>query len=370
MTERKRLTSRLRTRLRKSTTRRHFLASTAKAGVGVAAAWPFVLTPGKAKAAAVIRYADDGGRTGIGRGEFYIKPFMKKTGIEVKTYIGSNTLAKIKAMVKTGNLEFDMANDAGTTALAASKEGLLEKLDKSKLDLSRHAIPSWIWDDTVAWEYYSGGIGYNTDTTKDEEAPPSWADYWDVNKYPGRRGFRTRPNETMEQALMADGIAPKDLYPLDIDRAFKSLDRIKPHVKIWISQTAKTIEHLQTKELDYTFTYSGRVMVAKSEGFPLGFNFDIPISSPQNVWILKGAQNYDSVIKLCDWFLNWEPGVKWFTKFIGYGPTDSVTMDKLSAEVKAKLPSLDNEKACWTDVSWWGDNLADMTKRYKKWQIT
>ena len=58
MTERKRLTSRLRTRLRKSTTRRHFLASTAKAGVGVAAAWPFVLTPGKAKAAAVIRYAD------------------------------------------------------------------------------------------------------------------------------------------------------------------------------------------------------------------------------------------------------------------------------------------------------------------------
>ena len=214
---------------------------------------------------------------------------MKKTGIEVKTYIGSKTLAKIKAMVKTGNLEFDMANDAGTTALAASKEGLLEKLDKSKLDLSRHAIPSWIWDDTVAWEYYSGGIGYNTDTTKDEEAPPSWADYWDVNKYPGRRGFRTRPNETMEQALMADGIAPKDLYPLDIDRAFKSLDRIKPHVKIWISQTAKTIEHLQTKELDYTFTYSGRVMVAKSEGFPLGFNFDIPISSPPERVDLEGG---------------------------------------------------------------------------------
>ena len=67
MTQETPSTSKLRARLRKDTTRRHFLTSTAKAGAGMAAAWPLILTPGKAKAATVIRYADDGGRTGQGR---------------------------------------------------------------------------------------------------------------------------------------------------------------------------------------------------------------------------------------------------------------------------------------------------------------
>ena len=79
MTKQKRPISKFHSHLRKGTTRRHFLTTTAKAGVGVAAAWPFVLTPGKAKATTAIRYADDGGRTGQGRDKMYIKPFMKKT---------------------------------------------------------------------------------------------------------------------------------------------------------------------------------------------------------------------------------------------------------------------------------------------------
>ena len=350
------------------TTRREFLAGTTTLGVGVAAGLPLVLTPGKAKAAAVIRYADDGGRTGQGRDKLYIKPFMKTTGIEVKTYIGQKNLAKMKAMIKANNLEFDMVNDGGANQVAASKAGLLEKLDKSKLDLSRKLFPEWDWEDTLAWEYFSGGLGYNEEAIQDP--PRSWADFWDVEKYPGRRGMRTRPQYTLEEALMADGVAPKEVYPMDLDRAFKSMDRIKPHVKIWIEQTAKTIEHLQTKELDYTSTFSGRIFIARSEGLPLNFVFDMPNSSPQNISIMKGAQNYDSCLKLVQWFFNGEPGVEWFSSFIGYGPTDEATMDQLAADVKAKLPDPHNPKANWVDVGWWGENLGDVTKRYKTWLLT
>jgi putative spermidine/putrescine transport system substrate-binding protein len=370
MTEQKRPTSKLRSHLRKNTTRRHFLTTTAKAGVGVAAAWPFVLTPGKAKAATVIRYADDGGRTGQGRDKLYIKPFMKKTGIEVRTRIGDHKLAKLKAMLKTGNLEVDVSQLNAPQSMAGMKEGLFEKLDRSKLDLSNHVFPQWQWRDTVAWEYYSGGLGYNTETFKADQVPQSWADFWNVKKFPGRRGIRPRPQETLEKALMADGVAAKDLYPLDMDRAFKSMDRIKEHINIWIPSAAKSVEHLQSKELDYTYTYSGRIMTARGEGVPLAFNFDIPLSVPQNMVILKGAKNYDACLQLIGWFLDPEPGATWFTQYIGYGPTDKRTADKLSAEVKSKLPSYDNQKAAWINPEWWGENMADATKRFAKWQLS
>ena len=202
------------------------------AGAGVAAGLPLILTPGKAKASVVIRYADDGGRTGQGRERLYIKPFMEKTGIEVRTRTGDHKLAKLKAMIKTGNLEVDVSQLNAPQSIAGMKEGLSAELDTSRLDLSNHAFPQWVWSAAVAWEYYSGGLGYNTETIEEDGVPQSWADFWDVEKFPGRRGIRPRPQETLEKALMADGVTPKDLYPLDVDRAFEAMDRIKEHIDI------------------------------------------------------------------------------------------------------------------------------------------
>ena len=105
---------------------------------------------------------------------------MKKTGIEVRTRIGDHKLAKLKAMFKTGNLEVDVSQLNAPQSMAGMKEGLFEALDKSKLDLSNHVFPQWQWKDTVAWEYYSGGLGYNTETFKPDQVPQSWADFWNV----------------------------------------------------------------------------------------------------------------------------------------------------------------------------------------------
>lgn len=348
--------------------RREFLKGTSGLAVGLVVGVPAVVAPGKAKASTVIRYADDGGRTGDGRQEHYIKPFMEATGIEVQTYVGQKNLAKMRAMVATNNLEFDMLNIGGSHLSSASKAGLLEDLDKSKLELSDFLFDKWIWKDRIAWEYFSGGLGYNEDSV--EEPPRTWAGYFDLEKFPGRRGFRTRPQYTLEEALQADGVDPKDLYPLDVDRAFRVLDRIKDDVSIWISETAKTIEHLQTREVDYASTFSGRVFIARNEGLPINFVFDMPNSAPQGVAIMKGAKNYDACMQLVQWFIDGESAFGWFDSFIGYGPTTSKVMNRLSDETISRLPDPANPKANWVDVDWWGDNLESVTKRYKEWLLT
>ncbi|MEO1537928.1 MAG: ABC transporter substrate-binding protein [Pseudomonadota bacterium] len=348
--------------------RRSFMKGATTTAIAATIAGPVMVTPGKAQASTVIRFADDGGRTGEGRAEHFVKPFMEATGIEVRTFVGQKDLAKMKAMVRTGNLEFDVITDGGSFLSPAGKDGLLEELDTSKLDLSTHLFPQWVWEHHIAWQYFSGGLGYNSDSITD--APTSWAEYWDIERFPGRRGFRTRPQYTLEEALQADGVDPKDLYPLDVDRAFASLDRIKNDVRIWISETAKTIEHLQTNELDYASTFSGRVLQAQGEGLPIGFAFEMTNSEPLTAALMKGAENQDACLQLVQWFLTGESADGWFNAFGGYGPADSKIMDKLPESVTVNLPDPLNPKANWVDVDWWGENLEEVSKRYKEWLLT
>ena len=55
-----------------------------------------------------------------------------------------------------------------------------------------------------------------------------WADLFDTAKIPGKRTFyKWSAPGVLEIALLADGVAPDKLYPLDLDRAFKKLDTIK-----------------------------------------------------------------------------------------------------------------------------------------------
>jgi putative spermidine/putrescine transport system substrate-binding protein len=350
--------------------RRSLLKGAAGAGVALAAG-PLLTTVGRAQASATIRYADDGGYNYDRRFEAYLKPFMEKTGVEIQHYVGDKSLAKMKAMTQVGNLEFDMGNELGTVSAAADKAGYLAPLDKSRLDMSRHMFPEWVFNGSIAWQYYTGGIGYNQKALQGKPLPKTWAEYFDFKAFPGRRGMLSRPQETLEQALMADGVKPSELYPLDLDRAYKSLDRVKNDVKIWINDTGKTIELLQTNEIDYTYTTSARVVAAAKAGVPLGMLSEMPLNPPQNVHIMKGGKNYDACMELAKWFTqNTEAGIRYFTVQIGYGPTDKPTLEGLPQDIKAQLPSRDNPQAVWLNVDWWSQNLEAVTQRHKLWLLT
>src|SRR5262249_55277516 len=159
------------------------------------------------------------------------------------------------------------------------------------------------------------------ETLAGKPLPKSWADFWKVADFPGRRGFLTAPYWVLEAALAADGVDPTKLYPLDIDRAYAKLNVLKPDVQIWIKDTGKTIEYLQNKELDYVYTSSARAEAAKAQGLPIDFLYDFAISSPQNLYVVKGSQNFDGSMGLMNQFLTQSDGaVSYFTDRIGYGP--------------------------------------------------
>lgn len=232
-----------------SPSRRKFLVGAG--AVATVAATPLILTPGKARAQGdQVVVATWGGRFAEALTEVYYKPFEKETGIKV-VVTGAPDFAKLTAAVKTGNVDIDVADGVSGWVVKGEENGVWAPIDTNVVN-TEGVIPSAVREKAMAYYVYAGGIGWSQERNgADGKHPTTWAEFWDTEKIPGRRGVRTRVSETLEIATMADGVAPKDVYPIDVDRAFKALDRLKDNLQ-FIAQTPKTIERISQNECDFT----------------------------------------------------------------------------------------------------------------------
>ena len=236
-----------------SLTRRSFLRTSLYAGASVLAlgaatgeAWAAVDLSGREMV-----FASWGGSYQAAQETAYCNPFMEATGATV-IQDGPMSGSKLRTMVEAGAPIWDVVDVTDTFLFA--NEDLFEDLDMGIVDASaldqNYVHPKGIG--CIVWSY---NIGYNTDVVSD--APQSWADVFDVAKYPGKRALRDRVYPMMEIALMADGVAPEDLYPLDVERAFKKLDTIKDDV-IWYSSNSVSQQLFVDGEVGVGVILNGR----------------------------------------------------------------------------------------------------------------
>src|SRR5258708_2567387 len=206
----------------------------------------------------------------------------------------------IKSQVASGKPTWDVVDVPTGYCLRAGEQGLVEKLDFSKLPNGAAMPEAYRSDYSVAYEFYSSVLAYSQKKFTAEAAPNSWADFWDVKKFPGRRALRNHPIATLEAALMADGVAPDKLYPLDVDRAFKKLEEIKPDITVWWTSGAQSAQLLNDGEVDMELAWNGRVSAVAKEGAKVAFTYNQGILQSTSLCILKGAPNLDTAVK----FLN------------------------------------------------------------------
>lgn len=336
------------------------------AALGAALAAPAVIVPTRASAAERIVFVGWGGTTQEAQQRTIVDPFMKETGIEVISTSGPD-VAKLKAQVRTGNIEWDVLSLPGPQAVAAAREGLLEKIDYSIVDATDVFLPGK--EMTLPWYSYGGGIAYDPKRHPAGKHPRTWPQFWDTKAFPGRRGLRARPDETLEVALLADGVPAKQLHPLDVARAFKALDRIKPYVPKWIVETPQTITLVQNKEVDFVYTYNGRVEAAQRQGISIDYVYSNNLVTPGFMAVAKGTRNRAAAMKLVNAFLRaeWQAG---FCNAMGYSPNKRAAMALLTPEVRAHQPNLDDPNTGVVDVEWWADNFAEVNKRFKEFLLT
>lgn len=349
-------------------TRRTFLVTSgATIAAAAATSGPLIIVPGKAKAAEKVVFATWGGQLQESLTEAYIKPFTKETGIEV-VVTGAPDMAKITAQVKAGDVETDIADLAGSYVVPGDKNGLWEPVNTKIVDRSNILDPKFNRANQQGYYTYAGGVGYSEERNPGNKHPSNWAEFWDVKKFPGRRGLRSRPGETLEVALMADGVPGSKVYPIDVERAFKALDRIKPNVSHWIAETPKTVTLIQGNETDFTYAYNGRVYFANREGAKLGWAGDQAYIAPNWISVVQKARNKEAAFKFMNSLLNPERQAH-FAKLMTYSPVVKGADKFISPEVKKLLPDPLNPNSCFENVDWWGDKNEELTKRFKEWQM-
>lgn len=291
-------------------------------------------------------------------------PFTKEAGIEVSIANGPD-LAKAKAQVETGNLEWDILDGSGGPLLNAAKEGLFEELDTKIIDTSGlvgratpHCMPFLI---------YAGGIAY--DPKRIQKPARTFPQLFDTANFPGRIGLRTRVSETFELALLADGVEPAKLYPLDVERAFASLNKVKSRVVKWIDQTPQTISLLTSNEIDYSYTYNGRVVTAKQDGLSVEFSTDQSLLLTQYYSVLKGSTKREQAMRYIAFACRPEIQAN-LAKAYASIPVRPGVLQTLPAEVRANLPDPANPGTVLLKEEFWADNFVALDRRFKEWLLT
>jgi putative spermidine/putrescine transport system substrate-binding protein len=211
---------------------------------------------GQTMPAKEIRIIAAGGQSGESVQLGYINPFTAKTGVKVVREDTTGTpLGKLRAMVESGRIDSVLHEIGGAALAQATALGLVEPLDWAKI------APATIFPEArnshgLGYQYFSVIPAWRADATSIAD----WRDFWDAQKYPGKRSLPDIPYYALPIALLADGVAPDALYPIDLDRAFKSLDRVKQHVSVWWTTGAQAPQLLGDNEVQYAAVYSGRVV--------------------------------------------------------------------------------------------------------------
>lgn len=338
--------------------------------LGVGLAMPAVLRITKARAAKQIFVTGYGGAYAEAMDAVYFKPFAEETGITVIQTEPAD-LARLKAQVSSKTVEWDVVEPFSSQVGAVINEGLLQKIDYSIVKVDRGDLLY----DRVASEYTISAwldasvIAYNTKNTS--KHPSTWAEFWDVQNFPGRRGLWTKPGIMFEAALLADGVSPKNIYPLDIDRVFASLDKIKPHVQQWIDANPQTVQTLITGELDFTYSTGNRANAAAKAGDPVGYSRDQLLVFLNAFAVPVGAPNPEDGMRLLNYMFNADRQADLFNR-LGQSPTLKSGFAKIPEKGRADAIDVNGPNNLLIDVDYWGrpGRLAELSSRYKEWLLT
>jgi putative spermidine/putrescine transport system substrate-binding protein len=299
----------------------------------------------------------------------YYQPYEKSTGTKITAGDYNGEMAKVKAMVEVGRPTWDVLEVESPELLRGCEEGIFEKINWAQVGNKADFVKPAVSECGVGIFVWSTALAYNADKLK--AAPTSWKDFWDVKKFPGKRGLRKGAKYTLEFALLADGVPASDVYKVlgtkaGVDRAFKKLDQLKPNIQWW-EAGAQPPQFLASGDVVMSSAYNGRIDAAQKEGKNLKVVWNGSIYDVDSWAIPKGAK-----VKEAMKFINFASkpeNQKNYSAHIAYGPTNLKTVKQMDAKLVANLPTApaNLKGALALDVPFWVEHGEDLEERFNAW---
>ncbi len=304
--------------------------------------------------------ANGGGKLGEAYQSAIFTPWGKSAGLEVVPT--SNNPAQLKAMVEQTNMQWDVMQGPAEGLAVYAKQGLFEPIDYAVVDKTK-LLPETAQEFFVLTDFAAYLIAWNTKNVK-SKPPQNWTELFAM---PGRIGLWKRPFQTLEAALLADGVPLNKLYPLDLDRAFAALTKVRSKLLLW-DTGAQGAQFLIDGEVDAGAIWNGRVQEPKTSGAPVDFHFNQAVLISDAWAIPKGAPNKKKAMELLAYATTAAPQAA-FAKIIPYGPTNPGALALLDDKTKAMLPKL-GTTTTMLSIDYWANNQVKAQERFDKWLLS
>ncbi|SDI72594.1 putative spermidine/putrescine transport system substrate-binding protein [Pseudomonas delhiensis] len=323
------------------------------------------------QAHADITVVSHGGANKAAQVKAFYEPYAAQAGSRVIADEFNGEMAKVKVQVDTGSVSWDVVEMEMPELARACDEGLLEEIgeDPAIARLAPQLLEGAVQPCGVGFFVWSTVLAYNADKLK--TAPTSWADFWDLQKYPGKRGLRKGAMYTLEFALMADGVAPKEVYAVlatkeGQDRAFRKLDQIKPSIQWW-EAGAQPPQYLVSGDVVMSSVYNGRIAAVQNES-NLRIVWNGGIYDMDAFTIPKGARRAEEGRRFIEFVLQTEQQ-KAYAQQIAYGPVNTAAVGQVDEARRRDMPTdaanLANQVQM--NAAFWADHGEQLEQRFNAW---
>jgi putative spermidine/putrescine transport system substrate-binding protein len=300
--------------------------------------------------------------------EAFIDSFVALTGATVDEHSPVD-YAQIRAQAEAGEVLWDVVETEANIAFQGCEEGWLEPIDYSIVDpepleqglLSECGLPSM---------QQAFLIAYNTTLISEDDAPTNWAEFFDTERWPGNRAFwNSVSSGVIEAALLADGVAMDQLYPLDFERALAKLDTIRDSL-IFYASGAEQSEMLASGEAALAQAWNGRVYALDQAGEPVKAEWNEHLKSYGTMVVPAGSPNADVAMHFLANALSSQPQAD-FANAMSYGPANLDSLPLIDPAMAPFLPTSPEvtDLGVVIDYGYWAENLAEHAERFNEWQL-
>lgn len=313
--------------------------------------------------------ANYGGISGETIASLVGKPFEEESGKTIQHVAsGVGFIAKVEAQYQAGKVAWDVIEGAGgqEAALLWGKKYLEPLPADLQAKLQKVSIPNAVTPYGVLLGTTGYVIACNMDKIK--ACPSNPAEFWDVKAFPGRRALVSNPFAAMATALVADGVKPNEVFPMDIDRAFKKLKEIRPNVAIWATSGDQQVQVMRDGQVDMSIMWNGRAKAVIDAGVPLKLQWGGSLANPNYMVVIKGGPNTKAAMNYLEWYgLHAKPQAEVARK-LAYGMSHKDVAGLLTPSEAALLPEggTNADSQVQLDGNWWANNADKVAPLWKE----
>lgn len=330
--------------------------------------------PRSALASDQVVIATTGGAYDVALRKWWFDPFTAKTGIQVVSVAATNAemRAKATAMVKTGNVTWDLYPDGEIQVSSQDHLAISEPLDSfcTQFKARQHLVPDACISAGVRLFSTATLMAYDPLAFKASQ-PMTWADMWDTAKYPGGRSFPNfdDPWRVMAAALLADGVTRGDLFPLDVDRALKKLDALRPSISLWWKTGDQSVQGFRDRDYSVGQIWLTRASALKAEGRSIAWSNKAAFLVGDRLTVIKGAPDRENALKLIAFWLDSPEIQAKVCEALLCTPPSSAAIALMPQAVRDQMPSAEDvrDSIVVPDAKWINDHAGELLERWNNW---